>query len=523
MVGEGRGLSSRILRLREPLLVFVAGWALMVFEIVCSRLMSPYFGSSIYTWSAVIASVMIALSVGYYLGGKLADKRRSAELVVRQFTLVAMSMVYVIVVHGYLTQLALRWEMDFRLQVLLVAGLLVILPSLLLGMIFPYMTRYQLTRAEGSGKLIGSMSMYSSLGSILGVLSAGFLLVPHMNVLLVVVLVGLIMVLSSWLYQAKGYWLRTLVLGMLIFCGYIVLNEDGYWKQKRVVKREGLYSSMYLIERDDEEGERYYLCTSIYGCQSSLVMNKLEKPLGEYARFFVLGSKLPEKLERVLFVGGAMMSAPIALEKRNELVTIDVVELEPRYQELMSDELGLRDLGRVRVINQDGRRYLGGIEDGYYDYIALDAFGDDGFVPFHMATVEYLREVKRVLSEGGVVVENVIGSFQDDTSPWVWAQYSTLKSVFPNVEMISMNKQGRIGNIMFVAGDKTLEIEKLREQEWGELLGGRYMGEIGQGMVLIDNLAPVELMNGRFMPNPLLVEKITYNFGDIMNAVIKRN
>jgi spermidine synthase len=493
--------------------VFFAGFGLMVFEVVSSRLFAPYFGSNIFTWSAIISTVLGGLAYGYYAGGSWADKRKDEEGLGLLFVGSALSMLYVVVVSGIVFKFLLGLEIATNLSILLAAVLVLLPPTLVIGMIFPYFTRLQLVNIQHAGAKIGQVSAYGNIGSIMGALAGGFLLVPYFGVTSLLLALGAGFTLMSFWYGKtnKG---GKVVLLLILLIGMWVFNkqEAVMWEKRSVNKIEGLYTPLYLYSVNPDNSRGEVVSNSVFAYQSGLMADNLASPINNYLKMFVLAGEAREA-KKVLFIGGAMMGAPIAMLERDKQIAVEVVEIEPAYIEIFK-ERGLDYGERLKFFVQDGRSFLRSTEQKY-DAVMLDAYTDGGMIPQHLATVEYFEELKTVLNKDGVVVVNVLGSVYGAKSSFVRAMHTGLSQVFSEVEVFSMGSPGSAANVVMVAGAQKIDWSRQKNHEFASLIERKYRGKIEQGMLLRDEYAPVERLSMEIKPQPFLVEKLSYTIKDL--------
>ena len=178
---------------------FLTGLVVMGFEMLTSRYLNPYFGGSITTWAALISSVLAALTIGYFVGGVLADRVPSARLL---GFLIMMSSLYIAVIpRVYETAFSgiLSMTESTRVGSLYASVALVFLPLTLLGMYSPFAIRLTLRSVSQSGRIAGQIYAVSTLGSILGTLGVSFLLIPVMGSRKITLLLALVLIFSAFL------------------------------------------------------------------------------------------------------------------------------------------------------------------------------------------------------------------------------------------------------------------------------------------------------------------------------------
>lgn len=179
------------------LIAFISGCALLGLELVASRILAPFFGNSIYVWGALISVFLLALSLGYYLGGIIADRLPSFNSLGRIIMVTAFFICLIPFLAHPLSYGILTIGCDLRLAVLLASLGLFLVPSVLMGMVSPYVIKLSATRLERIGKTAGNVYAVSTIGSITGAILVAFFLVPLMGSRNIVFLLAGMLVLAA--------------------------------------------------------------------------------------------------------------------------------------------------------------------------------------------------------------------------------------------------------------------------------------------------------------------------------------
>ncbi|NOX45753.1 MAG: hypothetical protein GXO89_02105 [Chlorobi bacterium] len=181
------------------IIVFVCGAVVMAFEIVGSRMLGPYVGTSIFVWTGIIGVILLCLSLGYYYGGKIADKNPDFKLLAMIILFAGLFIGISTLVKDGLLAMLLNVFSDVKLISLLASFILFSVPSVLLGMVSPFAARLKIKTLDKSGSAVGNLYAISTLGSITGTFLAGFYLIPSFGVTSILYLLALILVLSALL------------------------------------------------------------------------------------------------------------------------------------------------------------------------------------------------------------------------------------------------------------------------------------------------------------------------------------
>ncbi len=439
-----------------PATVFFTGACVLVIEIVAVRILSPYFGNTLFTVSSVLSVILAALSVGYVVGGKLADRKHS---LIQFFHIITVSGVLVLVF--YLLGLFLLPIIGFVLPiswgVLVAAFLLFMIPALFLGLLSPYAVKlYSVERThDGVGSVSGVIFFWSTFGSITGSVLTGFVLVPYFGVHTIMLSTGMALFLLGMLAQCMlGTPARRFVARILFVCVLIAVTtyivratdhdaiyvRDGVYE--KITVRDGVYNGrptrFFLQDRSTSGG--MHLDTSD---PSDLVF-----PYTTYARVYRLFDVDPA---RALVLGGGAYSIPKALINEDDDVVVDVSEIEPGLIDIGKKYFALPETDRIRTFIQDGRQQLREATTSY-DLIFSDVYYSLFSIPSHFTTQEFFRLAHERLAVGGVFVANLIGDLSRSSPSITMSVIKTFRSEFPNSYVFAADDahSTAIQNIMLV-------------------------------------------------------------------------
>ncbi|MEP6775330.1 MAG: fused MFS/spermidine synthase [Chloroflexota bacterium] len=494
------------------LLVFFCGAVVMTVEMSASRLLAPYFGTSLFIWANLIGLVMIYLTLGYWLGGKLAD-RYPRRTVLYGITAVAGFMVGVIPI---LSKPILSWSLtgfaDYSVGIfygsLVGVILLFSVPLILLGFVSPFAVRLRMVDVEDAGGTAGGVSALSTLGSILGTFIPVFFLIPYIGTaatlytasatLLVFSILGL--VVSRAVKPAAIYaGLLVVVLGLMLFAPRGLVKEPQ--RGTLVEEKESAYNYIQVVK----EGTRYELMLneghaihSIYDADQLLTGGPWDYWL--IAPYFNKNFA-PSDMKGMAMIGSAAGTAMHQYDVVYPGVPVDGVEIDPEIVDIGNKYFGMSTLKNATTHEEDGRTYLQ--TDGKnkkWTVIGIDAYRQP-YIPFHLTTQEFFQEVSSHLEDNGVAMINA-GRTQSDTR-LVDALANTMRTVFPNVyvidvptmanSMVIATKQpSQIGNFAENAANIT---DPILKQVFDACLQKGNIREVQpnpKGYVFTDDRAPVE-------------------------------
>lgn len=503
------------------LVVFLCGMTSMAIEMTASRLIGTFFGSPLPIWAILIGMVMIYLSVGYTLGGRLADRRPHASFL---YGLVGVAAAATGLIPP-LSRPLLGWAQQglanvaAGLYIGALVGVLVLLsiPMVLLGCVSPFAIRLEMMAVDRAGRTSGSIYALSTVGSILGTLLPSFVTIPLWGVSLTFYAFSFLLLLVA-LIGVSRWTTRLVFLLLLLGIGVlVVLFLVGAWRGWRepppgtvlVDERESVYNYIQVYR----EGDRIYLALNeglAVHSYHSLTYERTRDPFdllsyGPWDIFLIAPYFAPDVPEggfsSMCLIGSAAGTIPKQYAAvYGDRVQIDGVELDPEIVEVgrryfrMGEE---EALGVLHVYVQDGRYFLSTVPRRY-DIVAIDAYRQP-YIPFHLTTEEFFAQVRAHLESNGVCAINVGHVVGDERL--VDAIAATMQRVFPSVFVIDLPGYGVTNSIVvatmrpssladFAHNAARLEHPVLRHviayvQDHARVWSG-------EGIVFTDDRAPVE-------------------------------
>jgi spermidine synthase len=483
--------------------VFITGMGIMVFELVGSRILAPYVGTTIMVWSALIGVILAALSLGYWWGGKIADQRADYRyfslIIFFSAVLVALTAVIKLPVINFLEahMQSFRWEAIWASLILFAPG------SFFMAVVSPYAVRLRLASVKESGRTVGRLYSISTIGSIMGTFLTGMVLVPLIgNTKILFSLSGLLLLTSILVFSDR--WMKAKVGGLLIvFLGIFFADKIDYhflplnfihsaYLDIAVVPGTDIYSD---IDNGNPTGRPILqIFTGPTTIQSAMFSDNDNDLVIPYTKFFrVLSEFFHPGANRSLMIGGAGYSFPKDFIARHPASNIDVVEIDPKMTKVAREFFNLKDGSGITTYNEDGRTFLNRNQNKY-DEIFIDSFKT--FVaPFQLTTLETAQKVYDSLSERGVVLINMLQSINGDSGKFFRAEYATYKKVFPELYVFRVQAEdpNAVQNIMLVAS-KNSERQELvsTEPQTNAYLQQAWNGDIAEDVpVITDDFAPV--------------------------------
>ncbi len=431
--------------IKANLIVFIASFCTLVIELVAGRIMAPYVGVSLYTWTSIIGVVLAGISIGAYLGGLIADRYpRSSTLGWLLFLsgLGAFSI-------SPLTNLvgAAQFQTSLMIRILLITTIIFLVPSCILGMISPVVVKLTLNNLEKTGNVVGKIYAFSTLGSILGTFATGFFLISWMGTRHILFTMGIILILSALVFG--GFFVRKKVLLLFFiilipllwgFYGYAFkppLDEETYF-----FKESNYYTIKLKRDTTRNGGAPLEALVLDHLVHSYTDLNDPLYLEYEYIRIYeemVRWQANKRQSFKSLFIGGGGYTFPRFIEAKYPKAKIDVVEIDPEITQVVKNYLGISEATRIHSFNEDGRWFvMNRKEQGSYDFIFGDAFNDLS-IPYHLTTKEFAIQLKRLLKPDGLLLANVIDSFKKGA--FMPSYIRTLEEVFGkgNVHLITLS------------------------------------------------------------------------------------
>ena len=512
--------------------VFITGACVLVLEVLATRILSPFFGTTIFTISSVIGVILTALSFGYFWGGRFADKNPYLK---NFYQIIFLSGIATLILQILTVTLLpfLGHSLPFTSGPLISSLFLFTLPSFLLGTLSPYAIKLQETRfpKTGVGKLSGEVFFVSTFGSIFGTLLGGFYLIPTYGIDKIVIGVGIVLVCLGvlGLFSQKK---STLQLIKLIFISsfiVIVCLSLNIGNPDLIYSKDGVYEKLTIYDGEYNGKEARILMQD--RSLSSAYYPESDELAFEYTKYYTLYKLIKKQPHRVLFIGGGAYSMPHFLVNELPTVEVDVAEIEPSLYELSKKYFGVGDNPRLRNHVIDGRRFLYD-SNGYYDMIFSDVYSSVYSIPSHFTTLEFFELAKSKLSPGGIFVANIIADLSRSEYSLGLTEIKTFQKVFPKSYFFAVvgTSFSKPQNIIFLGINSDEEIKlddygkTFKDDEIISQLGDKVIDldrfNLLNYPVLRDNFAPIEILSANLIQN--LNEKEGVFSGDEALSVLSQ-
>lgn len=481
------------------IIVFITGASVMVIELLGTRMIAPFYGASIYVWSSLISVTMIALSTGYFIGGHWADRKQTG-------------LSLIIALAGLLT-LLIPWATHPILlatdQLGLRAGaftsaLLLFSPSLtFLGMVSPFAIKLATKGLDAVGTSSGSIYAVSTIGSVIGTLLLGFFMFPKYGsreILIGAALLLLLLAMAVAYYEQKFLPLKKTVLPVIIIlilsltliptivdAGHSKIDTSKFTIQS---EKESLYGWVRVIDQPKRDLRFLTSDASMIGAAS---LSK-GKTLLAYQEIVTLIPALSPPMKRGLIVGLGAGHMANMLNKRYNLL-IDTLEIDPAISEAAVNFFNYTPTGKAIV--GDARYEIRNLQ-GPYDLIIHDCF-TGGSEPAHLLTVETLQQLKKLMTDDGILAINFVSFLQNGNNKALASVGRTISQVFPNYSVFISEPGDDFNDFIFLASKNPVNLKSkmlsTHQQQW---LNNRLVNiNDSQGIVLSDNFNPLEHLQTR--------------------------
>ena len=453
---ESRLSSRRSARAMLFITAGLTGALVMVVEILGARMIGPFFGVSLFVWTALISVTLLSLAGGYAFGGRLADRHPSADWLYALIALAGISLLMT----TWLKVGVMQFALGFGLRGgTFVAAILLFGPTLfLLGCVSPFLLRLAAANLAHLGRTAGLLYAVSTAGSFAGSAFTGFYLLGYVGVSNAMRLTGVVLILlavSHFLLvrRRSGLWF---LLGLLpawhVATSLPEVSLADGTLARLVAVREGYYGSVKVVEY--QAGSMRTREMIIDGLVQGGMDTADGRSVYEYA---YLLSRLPLAVNpngrSALVVGLGMGAAPSWLHQQG--VATDVVEIDPIVLDMARKHFAFPT--SIPVAIEDARTFIAR-PGRSYDYILLDVFNGDT-TPGYLLSLEALRATKARLAPSGVLALNLIGGIAGEEA-MLPAVVKTLRAVFGSVEIFAaFDQEGKTaiaGNFVILARDGDL-------------------------------------------------------------------
>ncbi len=445
----------------------ICGAMIMVVEVLGSRVIGPFFGVSLFVWTSLITVTLVALALGYAIGGQLADRRGTADYL---YGIILLAGLAVLLIPVYkLAVLKLCVPLGLRLGAFVSASLLFGPSLFLLGCVSPLLVKIAVREMRNIGRTVGGFYAISTIGSVIGTVVTGFILIAYLGVNSIFHLVGAslcLLGLGYFIFARRAWWMT---LGLLLIALFPSGRSDvlpsvisAYGQQVSLIAHhDSYYGSLKVVDYQDQKVHNRDMLID------GLLQGSIDVVSGESIEVFsyfmtLLPYALNPDMDNALVIGLGAGLVPNWLEKRG--IRTDAVDIDPAVFDFAERYFNVQLSGRK--VKQDARYFLQNSLD-VYDLVVLDAFSGDS-TPGHLVSLEALQLVEQRLTDKGILAVNLI---VDSSANYYMAAsvVKTLEQVFDQVQVfrtVGPQQTSGIENLALIAyqGEERLPDENLLDE-----------------------------------------------------------
>ena len=499
--------------------VFISSSCIMVLELVASRLIARHLGSSLYTWTAVIGVVLAGITIGNYLGGRIADRFQARKALATLFAISSAACVVTVILNNLVGEWIWLWQFSWPVRTFTHVSLVFLLPSVLLGTISPVVAKMALDQGLATGRTVGTIYAWGAAGSIAGTFAAGYYLIATMGTIAIIWTVGGILLLMAILYWLK-FW--PLYVWALVFILALTMGmTPAKWAEnsgsllalrekpnpKILYEDESQYCYIAVKRLSEQPDKRAFMQDKLM--HSAIIMENILDLQYSYEQIHAavthLLSRDKNKLS-VLVIGGGGYVFPRYIEKVWPGSRVDVAEIDPRVTEAAMQAFGLDRNTPINTISMDARNYINQLLEQErtegrktrYDFIYEDALNDYS-IPYQLTTKECNDKIAQILTDRGVYMIELIDIY--DSGLFIGAFVNTLEKTFTHVYVISEDEpRSKRNTFVIIAAKQEVNLENIGSEEQTRNLNLWTLSDSdieklrqkAHGMVLSDDYVPVE-------------------------------
>ncbi len=499
--------------------VFFSSACIMILELVAGRLIARHLGFSLYTWTSVIGVVLAGITIGNYLGGRIADRFNAQKALSVIFGISSIACVATVVLNNLVPNLVWLWQFGLVFRIFSNVTLIFLVPSTLLGMISPVVAKMALDRGLPVGRTVGDIYAWGAAGSIAGTFLAGFYLISTMGTVAIIWTISACLLAMAILYWRKLWFLY---IWAVIFVVLVILGAS------TVGWAANIGSSLELRKQPDpnviyeDESQYCYIAIKqlsrnpdkrlfIEGIDqhSKIIMDNVEDLQFDYFKLYAIVTHQTspgKKCLSTLTFGGGGCAFPRYVEKVWPGSQVDVVEIDPRVTEAAINAFGLPKDTSINIYTMDARNYVdnlleqsdSGRQISKYDFIYEDAFNSTT-VPFQLTTKEFNDKIARILTDEGVYIINMIDMY--NSGLFLGAAINTLEKTFSNIYVLSRKTSPAFSNNFVIAASKRqINLNNIDNEKSPKVMDLWVLNKSeidslrtkAHGIVLTDDYAPVD-------------------------------
>ncbi|TXB66797.1 hypothetical protein FRY74_01030 [Vicingus serpentipes] len=436
------------------ILAFIEGGAVMCIELCSAKILSPFFGTSIYVWASVLGITLTALMLGYYFGGYLSSKNKKTTTI---FWLMLIGG-FLVSVTPILSDFILPITIRFNLLIGTIVSLFFFMffPLFLFGATSPLLISCLTNNVNDSGKSSGTIYAVSTFGGIITTFTVGFYTLPEFGIAKTLYTYGLLVILyTTFLFiTTRNFKMPIAIIVLVGLLSYNFHNRFQY--ENTLYESEGILGQVKVIERYYKEGEtfkpyRELLVNNI--CQTMMDKDNPEKSYWDYVDILTRNINHYKKGNNTLLLGLGGGTLYKQLRKNN--LIIDVVEIDARIADVAKKYFHIENDLTVEI--DDARHYINTTKNKY-DIVIYDLYNSET-PPIHLMTKESFKEIKAILNPNGLLIINFYGYVNRSKGKGARSIYKTLKDCDFNTHLIATPGNENQRNLLFMNSPNTLEVK----------------------------------------------------------------
>ncbi|PGT85327.1 spermidine synthase [Bacillus sp. AFS040349] len=431
----------------------------MGLEMTATRFIAPSFGNTVYTWGIIISIFLVGSSIGYILGGFIADLKSVKKIMSYLYTfgILTIALIPIIknVIFPYLESLSNELGTTFGVITLY------FIPNLIFSSIVTVLMKDGL-ESRVNGKLIGNLHTSSAIGSVLGTLVTTFFFIPLTHINSVIGIFAFLIYIAFLFYnEEKGKLQFVLIVISIISVIFPFISTKSQLSEE-LYRTTSLYHEVYVYGTDFYNGQsgdfRYLTFGNETTIQGMMDMNTPSKLVLDYAKsIWEISDTFANSSEKVFIIGHGIGTLTSHFEKVNKEVI--VAEIDKGVLEVSRKYFNYK--GNSVVIG-DGRNILKK-QQNEFDVIILDAYNNTDQIPFHLISKEFFTLTNKKLKQDGLLIINSIGKPKDDII--IQSLKTTVNSVYPFVYIFAMGEKVGIQNLTIVGSEVSLDVKKINGQK----------------------------------------------------------
>lgn len=461
-------------------LAFIEGGAVMCIELCSAKILSPYFGTSIYVWASVLGVTLTALMSGYYLGGFISTNCKKMEIVFWIMLVAGLLVTMTPIISNMILPLAI--QLDILPGTVISLLCILFLPLVLFGATSPLIINLLTNQAKDSGKSSGNVYAVSTLGGIIVTFTIGFYTFPHFGITLTLYVYGLLVISIATIlfFMTKTFKISSVV---IIISAILTFGFQNRVDTKEVIHRsEGILGEIKVVDRKivnlmDNSTKEYRELMVNNISQTFMDKDNPNKSYWDYVNMLSSNILLNKKGNKSLLLG--LGGGTLYKQLKSNNLQVDIVELDRRIEMLAKKYFYIDN--DVEVIIDDARHFIRTTKNKY-DIIIYDLYHSET-PPVHLLTKEAFQEIENRLNKDGILTINFYGFISGDKGKAARSIYKTLLDQKFKIRLLATPGDESSRNLLFICKKEPFEGEINHEDK---VIGISEI-EIGDAVVLIDD------------------------------------